>query len=277
MKILNTCPQIQRYFQDQEFCLELWRQYAAEISPTLAQKCEEDIRSYCLDTDVLPVIGRALSNFDQINQTGAVFDRIMHEFTARLPCLFEEDPNIALILYLGLCNGAGWSTVLDGQNCVLLGVEKIIELNWGSIDEMRGLIFHEIGHLWHKTVGKMAPAGSGPRWKSLLQLYQEGVAMVCEQILLADSEAYHQNKGDWLSWCADHEASLKKEYLARLEKGESTQDFFGDWNQYQGHSDVGYYLGCQFVKYLQRKFSLRELANLPYSILDREFISFART
>lgn len=277
MKILNTCPKIQFYFQDQEFHLELWRQYAAEISPTLARKCEEDIRSYCFETEVLPVVRRALSRFDQILQISDVFDLIMHEFTSRLPCLFEEDPQISIILYLGLCNGAGWATVLDGQNSVLLGIEKIIELNWCSADEMRGLIFHEIGHLWHKTVGNMTPDGSGPRWKALVQLYQEGVAMVCEQILLADNQAYHQNKGDWLSWCICHEDSLKQEYLARLEKGNSTQDFFGDWNQYQGHSDVGYYLGCQFVKYLQRKFSFQELANLPYTTLDSEFISFARS
>lgn len=114
-----------------------------------------------------------------------------------------------------------------------------------------------------------------PREQSIRQLYQEGIAMVCEQILCNNFEYYHQNKGSWLEWCLKNEAQIKKEYLNRIFNQESTQDFFGDWCDYKGYSDIGYFLGCQFIKYLQTKFILKEIANLPYEVLVTEFESFS--
>ena len=47
---------------------------------------------------------------------------------------------------------------------------------------MQALIFHEIGHIWHKTYGNLYPEARSEGEKSLAQLYQEGLAMVCEHI-----------------------------------------------------------------------------------------------
>ncbi|MBQ2812531.1 MAG: hypothetical protein IJE63_04700, partial [Clostridia bacterium] len=69
---------------------------------------------------------------------------------------------------------------------------------------------------------------------------------------------------------------IKKEYLRRLDKRQSVQDFFGDWCSYNGHSDVGYYLGCKFVEHLMKKYTLKEVANLPYWKLNKEFTKFAK-
>lgn len=97
--------------------------------------------------------------------------------------LFHEEIELDIVLYLGLCNGAGWATTLDNRNAILLGIEKIIELNWQSKSQMQALIFHEIGHIWHKTYGILYPHTSSQGEKLIVQLYQEGIAMVCEQIL----------------------------------------------------------------------------------------------
>ena len=63
-------------------------------------------------------------------------------------------------------------------------------------------------------------------------------------------------------------AEIKREYLRRVDKNISTQDFFGDWCSYKNHSDVGYYLGCEFVKYLQRQYSLVDIASLNVNQLS---------
>lgn len=56
--------------------------------------------------------------------------------------------NADVALYLGFCNGAGWVTDIDAKTVVLLGIEKIIELDWVSVDDMRGLVYHELGHVY---------------------------------------------------------------------------------------------------------------------------------
>lgn len=61
-----------------------------------------------------------------------------------------------------------------------------------------------------------------------------------------------------------------------MERQESIQDFFGDWCSYQGRSDVGYFLGCQFVRHLAKKYTLKEIACMPLELLDEEFVSFTR-
>ena len=94
---------------------------------------------------------------------------------------------------------------------------------------MQALIFHEIGHIWHKTYGNLYPEARSEGEKSLAQLYQEGLAMVCEHILCQDDRYYHQNQNGWLDWCKENEAEIKREYLRRVDKNISTQDFFGDW------------------------------------------------
>ena len=154
-------------------------------------------------------------------------------------------------------------------------LEKIIELDWGDETNMRALILHEIGHLWHKLNGNLHIPEYTKRRKGIAQLYCEGVAMVCEHILCGDNDFYHQDKDGWLSWCYKNENQIKREYLRRLDKKESVQDFFGDWCSYNGYSDVGYFLGCRFVRYIMKSYSLKEIANMRYGRLNKEYKKFA--
>ena len=275
MKIVNTCEQIKEVFKD-GFDIELWREYATAISKELPDKCENDADNYDFNSVVLPVIKDAL-NEEKINSVSRNFQTVIDTLNANLSKLFENEPDINIVLYLGLCNGAGWATTLDGKNTVLLGIEKIIELDWGDETNMRALIFHEIGHLWHKMNGKLYIPDFTKRRKAIQQLYQEGVAMVCEHILCGDDEFYHQDKDGWLDWCYKNENQIKREYLRRLDEKEQVQDFFGDWCSYKGHSDVGYFLGCRFVRHLMNSYSLKEIANMKYRAVNKAFSKFANT
>lgn len=227
MKIINTCEKIKSAFAN-GFDIVVWRKYASEISKELTSKCENDAKCYDFNKAVLPVLENAL-NTDKIDFVSKNFQIVVDTLNTNLSKLFDTEPDINIILYLGLCNGAGWATTLDGRNTVLLGIEKIIELNWGDEINMRALILHEIGHLWHKMNGNLYFPDFTKRRKAIQQLYQEGVAMVCEHILCSDDDFYHQDKDGWLDWCCENEAEIKKEYFRRIDKNESVQDFFGDW------------------------------------------------
>ena len=44
-------------------------------------------------------------------------------------------------------------TNINGRDVILLGVEKILELNWFDEVSMCGLIYHELGHVYHTQYG----------------------------------------------------------------------------------------------------------------------------
>ncbi len=277
MQILNTIPEIRNLFLGKAFDWNIWRRYAAGISPPLASKCEEDIREYDFAREIRPVLEKSAVSGDALDRLNVSFCAAAETLRDRICSLFDAEPDVTILLYWGLCNGAGWATTLDGHPAVLLGAEKIIELGWWGEADVKGLLFHEIGHIWHEQAGKSRCCSRPVREQSVWQLVEEGVAMACEQQLAADEHFYHQNKGDWLSWCTRHETEIKRLYLHCLENGQSTRDFFGDWNRVGSHADVGYFLGGRFVRHLLRNRSLQEIARLPYALLDAELTAFLKT
>ena len=232
---------------------------------------------YDFERDVLPVLNGAAAGREKLLELKGSFAAVTGRLRQHIGKLFAEEPEIDIILYLGLCNGAGWATVLDGRDAVLLGIEKTIELNWQDEEKMQALVFREIGHIWHKLSGHLELQAASVGEKSLEQLYQEGVAMRCEQILCQNNNLYHQDKGGWLDWCRENLPDLKREYGRRMQNGESTPDFFGDWCAYRGHSDVGYYPGCEFIKYLERELSLVRIANLGLAEVRKAFDAFVHS
>ena len=275
MRIINTFDKIQNCFTNNMFNLDSWRKYTKEFSCELSKKCEQDAKEYDFNKVIFPVVNNVLLNKEAALRTNTSFISVTNQLNSNINKLFKNDIDLDIILYLGLCNGAGWATALDGRNTILLGIEKIIELDWQNEADMQALIFHEIGHIWHKTYGVLHPKTQSKGEESLVQLYQEGIAMVCEQILCQNNNYYHQNKNDWLTWCTDNKLEIKQEYLNRIDNNISTQDFFGDWCNYKSHCDVGYYLGCEFVKHLQQHYSLVEIANLNINQLYEQYKTFA--
>lgn len=65
------------------------------------------------------------------------------------------------------------------------------------------------------------------------------------------------------------------EFTRRMAAGENTQDFFGDWCAWRGHSDTGYYLGCEFVKHLMERLPLSEAVTLSIPEVAAAFSEYA--
>ena len=256
-----------------KFSLSAWERYARSLSDELPAKCMKDAASYDFERQVLPVIERVKGN-PALDQLHDAVQQISREISPLFAQRGLREPKARLILYLGLCNGAGWATQLEGRDVVLLGAEKILELGWQDKRKLSSLIHHELGRLWHKQYGRFENPKTQEE-RSVLQLFQEDAAMYIEQLLGGDARYYIQDKNGWLEWCEQHQADMKKEYLSRLYSGESTQDFFGDWRRFQGYSDVGYYLGTIFFRFLLFTYSLPEAAGLDYPHVRQEFLRFA--
>lgn len=276
MKMVDTYPELCARFPDSaSFSLPRWREYALAVSPELPGKAEELCRKYEMERDVLPVIQAALSRRDKLEEAHASFLTVTKGLDEKICSVYGLRLDCTLVFYLGLCSGAGWATTLDGQPAVLLGAEKIVELDWGNEDDMRALVYHELGHLLHNALGCMpekTPRTVGE--KALFQLYQEGMAMTAEQELSGDPERFHQDRDGWLAWCREHENVLKEEFARRVSHGESCQDFFGDWVRFLGRPDTGYFLGRQFVRHMRGRLSLRETASLSLPDLREEWARF---
>lgn len=104
------------------------------------------------DDDFLPHINQVYDN-PKLQKIHESFLEVTNQLNQRILQQFGKELDVEIVLYLGLCNAAGWVTNINGIDTVLLGVEKIIELDWCDIDAMYGLVYHELGHSYHKRYG----------------------------------------------------------------------------------------------------------------------------
>ncbi len=165
--------------------------------------------------------------------------------------------NVVFVIYVGLGCGAGWATRFRGHPAVLLGLENIAECGWSDESSIRGLLAHEIGHLIHEEWRTEQGRSLGEDGWS--RLFSEGFAQHCESLIL-DEERGHHEQDDWLNWCEANRGLLAREFLRRMDAGESVSDFFGSWLEIFGRSETGYFLGQKIMEELAVRFSLREIA-----------------
>ena len=271
IRLIDTYPHIVTYKSvNKSFSLETWKDYADSISPFLYEKCYSDASEYDFEEDVAPVLNGMLYNrFERIESAHQTLSGIYQGLPARISALFSGEINIDIVYYLGLCNGAGWATTLGGKKTVLLGAEKIAELGWHEPDTMGDLVCHELAHLIHFELRSdiVEPI------KQVWQLYSEGFAVRYSQTLYKEGY-YHQNQNGWLNFCIGNLPEIKKEYLNRIKSNQSTSDFFGDWNQFMGVSNIGYYLGGEFVRTLGKSLSASEIASLSPEDITKALIRY---
>ena len=262
MRIIDSLKDILLCYENGVFSLSRWRSYMQNVYPSAIQLIEEDSACYDFQKDILPVLNAVPNNPAMLNQLQHSFQSVIYQLEDAIRQHFHTTIEADIILYLGLCNGAGWAATINGQYLVLLGIEKILELNWADEDSMIALLYHELGHLWHHQERKLPWGGETPQEKALWQLYSEGVAMFFEQQLCQTEHYFHQDQNGWLEWCTQNRSRLFAEYSRRVEQNESIQLFFGDWCSFEGHSDVGYYLGAELIQKALKQYSVNKIPDL---------------
>ncbi len=263
LQVIDTYGEIRKLLGTGSFDRDAYRKYAAGISRTLPDMVEEDIREYDFEKQIRPVLQYFYAHKELAETAHNSFLRAVDGLEERCGRVGYGTLDSVVVLYMGLCCAAGWATELDGRPAVLLGLEKIVELNWIDEADMIGLVYHELGHNWHSQNRRIQTQVESPKEKALWQLYTEGVAMYYEQLLCGDRRFFHQDRDGWLDWCGENERRLAKEYLRRVESGESVQNFFGDWCNFEGRSDIGYYLGTRVAQQVYEERGIAEMVDLP--------------
>jgi hypothetical protein len=185
--------------------------------------------------------------------------------------------DIIFLIYVGIGCGAGWATRYMKKPACLLGLENIAELRWHSEKHVRGLLAHELSHLYHMVWRGEWENFEQAQQDPLFQLYIEGFAQRGEHIIL-ESETWHEIEDeDWLNWCKENKSWLAKEYLRRINEGLPVNDFFGSWLEIKGKKQTGYYLGYEFIRWLEKKYDLKKIAILSPEEIREEGIRYLKS
>ena len=80
-----------------------------------------------------------------------------------------------------------------------------------------------------------------------------------------------------MNWCNENKRRLFKEYRSLAERGESVQDFFGDWCNFEGYSDIGYYLGAELIRKAGEIYSPDEIPDLSLEQVGQILLMCAET
>lgn len=281
MRVIDSLADLEAFCAWGTFNLARWQAYARQVLPGLEQACLDDMRQMLhtgqvsFEEHYAPVLNQAIEQTQRRRQAHAVFKKVCQGLPEQIDRCFGCCPDLDIVFYLGLCNGAGWVTNIKGRTCILLGIEKILELGWDNAHDMRGLIYHETGHAHHMQFGHYQTPASGNEQRFLWQLFTEGIATYYAQTLAEDDRYYHQNKAGWLAWCEAHEEQIKQDFAADLPRMRfDTQRWFGDWVRYQGWGDVGYYLGARFVQFIGQALPFHRILQLTIDQVNQYFQAF---
>ena len=273
IKTKETLSLLDKYGLDKSFVLTDWQRYIDDIIPGISSYMIDDISGYDFSKDCLPIINEAINKKDIYQTIIDNFNNVTKGLDQSFIALFDKTIDVDIILYLGLCNGAGWALKYNDKQLVLLGIEKIIELKWYDKDKLKALIYHELGHIFQDTYGadtdKTFVAYEDNMYWSL---YTEGVAMYIEQALIKDHDYYHQDINGYKRYLSTNIDKLIKDFMADAKIGDDR--YFGDWRDYHGFGDAGYYLGARFINHLMIDHDLDDIIDLDIKEVKTLFGEF---
>ena len=260
--------------------IELWQTSYMIRYPELLEKQVQDYKNYGLDwreiakdkvfpkmPDYLQLMQEARENLLKV--CGAVYERASQ--------VLGLDFDVTFVIYVGIGCGAGWATQYNNGPACLFGLEKIAELKWYRKESLRGLTAHELGHLVHMGWRNEWDSFTRNQRNPLFLLYSEGFAERCEHLILEVKTWREAPDKNWLLWSRQHKAWIAGEYLRRVYNGLPVNDFFGDWLNVQGKSQIGYFLGYEFVRWLEKEHSIREIATLSFENVKEQALSYLRS
>ena len=277
MNIIDTTEYIQDIFISGHFDLSKWKEYMDKCIPGAKDICLDDMMDcrnagYIWEKDYLPILDSVYKESTKREKAIKSFYDVTGNLNNRINEVFHRSIDVDIYLYLGLCNGAGWVTDVSGKTTILLGLEKIIELDWCDEDYMNGLIIHELGHAYQNQYGTLKISTDSLSEKFLWQLFTEGVAMVFEQEIIGNPNYFHQDRNGWKDWCDKNFKLIVRSFCADMKTmTRENQRYFGDWVDFEGRGDVGYYLGTRFVRFMMETNSFDVIIQYSLNMVQEEF------
>lgn len=283
IEFVNALENIKNIYPNNSFSFDEWRIYIGELFPNDADLFINDMNQmiengkYSFDEDFLPLLNKVWNDKDSRLHAINSFDTVAKNLDNKVAEVFGISIDVTIVLYLGLCNGAGWAIEIKDKPHILLGIEKILELKWFDINSMQGLILHELGHMYQRQYGVLERKFKTYKKTYLWQLFTEGIAMHFEQLIIGDEDYFHQDKSGWKHWMRAHYIQIKHDFKNDLSSMNPTnQRYFGDWVTYHGFGDAGYYLGAKFIDYLLNRYLFDDLLEMNIHEVSKEFDSSVR-
>lgn len=280
---MNTIHKIPNIYSNGSFDIHKWKAYMHLINPELEELCLSDMNKtietglYTFEKDFLPILNQVVNEPNTLKALIRNFNKVTDNLEQKIIIQFGKSIDVEIVLYLGLCNGAGWVVTSENKTYCLLGIEKILELNWYDIDSLYGLIYHELGHAYQDQYGVLERDFENYKHQFLWQLFTEGVAMYFEQTVVGDYNYYHQDKNGWKKWCDTHFNHIKKDFYDDLDSMTfENQKYFGDWVKYNNYSDVGYYLGDKFVQFICIHYDFDAILSFHIDTVEKLYKEFLK-
>ncbi len=227
---------------------KLQREGYEEYSLNWKEVAEERVLPYLKERYPLMVMARK----NLLRYIPTVYERSIEKLDIDFP--------ISFVLHVGI-GSAGWAHFYEGKRAVIHGLEMIAEEDWIDERSIKGLVAHEIGHHYHLDLREKndVKVGDDPFWN----LYEEGIAQRCEHIILEEDNWHMKKIADgWQEYCEANLGDLAGKYLEWIEEGKNTNKFFGNWYDIDGYSMVGYFLGHEVIKQIQKRYELKKISSL---------------
>lgn len=279
IKIVDTTKDFLNYYlknYNKKKKYIIWDEFYSERYNEYYKKIIEDIKKQNLNINDLFV----LNGLDFIKNS-----KIFHEISnniinsskiveSKIKKFIDFDKDIIIFIYLGFCISAGWATILGENFVIIFDLLKIKELKWTNLNKTCGLVSHEISHIIH-----MYLRGDIEKFENnqdpYFLIYIEGFAQWFGEKLTNENIWYPFNESD-LDWCQKNLNFLKKEFLIRVENNLKTLDFFGDWFDIKGKRMTGYFLGYNFIKFLENFLDVYSIIKLSDDKIKKYLLNFLK-
>lgn len=284
IRIIDTFKDYKEAYKHQPETLDdiktTWVTYISvypEIQAKMIRDYEENDIDW-LDYAYKNVFNKQTKEYPKMLQAYEHLTSITDKIIKRAEFLYGLEFDISIIYYVGLHNSAGWVDYYENKMAIYIGIDKIAELEWHNKEALETLISHELCHALHYTIRGIPIGESGFKSQfemGIWDLYEEGFAKHYESSLVDHMNA---SRGDaWYEACLDKKDRLKELYLKALSDQDiGTRDFYGDWYKVEGLSDVGYFLGEQFISLLSKTLTYKEIAMLNHQEIINKVESFLK-
>ncbi|MDF2671938.1 MAG: hypothetical protein K0R09_203 [Clostridiales bacterium] len=260
--------------------INLWKTSYIGNYPELEEKCIRDYEDMGINWREYAeksVFNRTKDDFNKMIEAHKNILDTLDYINKRAAAMVDICFDINIVIYSGLCNSAGWVDKYNGKRAILYGIDKIAMLNWHTKEKIEPLLAHELCHVIHfelRGEDRLSQNIENNKYNNgIWDLYEEGFAQYFENVL---TEKDIDSRGrEWTIKCTEKEKELKKEYIKALNNTEiGTKEFFGDWFQVLGISDVGYYLGSKFIGELHKNYDMHAIAELPFEEVQKKAIEY---
>lgn len=281
MIIRDTYPQILRLSErvkgGRENWFAFWDGYIRSCAEELRTFLLDDSKEYDRERQIRPYVVSALTRqMKQLKQAHTSFLEIIDQVWNRFYATFGSDQEITVYFYVGLCNGVGRAVKIRGEEKILLGAEKIVQNGWCSPELIALTLAHELCHIAHARMRRKEGKKNiwQPEAKNIWMLYREGIAHRYANDLVEKSAIENKAFREWESWCQNHKKLAAQEYWGRIGQDRFVHDFFEDQYTFHDRKHIGYFLGGEFILFLEQRYAREEILIMDFSQICLEAQSF---